>query len=42
MSTFGYKHPKYANAVMDYLRQLDKDILFMQGQAEALSKQKMV
>jgi len=37
---FALKHPKYAKDIMSYLQELDKDIIFMQGQAEQLNKRK--
>ncbi|MBD3231749.1 UTP--glucose-1-phosphate uridylyltransferase GalU [Candidatus Dependentiae bacterium] len=33
---FALKHPKYSEEIMKYLAKLEKDILFMQGKAEAL------
>ena len=35
------KHPKYSNEIMNYLMQLDKEMLLMQGKTELFSKQKM-
>jgi UTP--glucose-1-phosphate uridylyltransferase len=37
---FALKHPKYAKEIMSYLQDLDKEILFMQGQAEQINKRK--
>lgn len=37
---FALKHPKYSQPIMDYLQELDRDILFLQGKAEALNKRK--
>ena len=31
------KHPAYSAEMMEYLTQIDKDLLVMQGRAEALS-----
>ncbi len=39
---FALKHPKYSQEIMNYLKELDKDLLFLQGKAEALSKRKIV
>ena len=35
---FALKHAKYSHEIMDYLKELDKEILFLQGKAEALNK----
>ncbi len=37
---FALKNPEYSDIFLNYLKQLDKDFLVMQGQAEALSKEK--
>ena len=35
---FALRHPKYSEEVLGYLKQLDKDFVVMQGQAELLTK----
>ena len=32
------KHPKYSQEMQSYLRDLDRELLVMEGQAEALGK----
>lgn len=35
---YALRHPRYAEAVMEYLKTLDKEFVVMQGKAEALAK----
>lgn len=35
---YALRHPRYAEAVLAYLKELDKDFVVMQGKAEALAK----
>lgn len=35
---FALRHPKYAEVVLDYLKELDKEFVVMHGKAEALGK----
>ena len=37
---FALKHPKYSEEILNYLRQLDKDFVVMQGKAESLNRPK--
>ncbi|MCK4650554.1 UTP--glucose-1-phosphate uridylyltransferase GalU [Candidatus Babeliales bacterium] len=39
---FALKDPRYSKEIMKYLCELDKDILLMQGQTEALQKRKNI
>ena len=38
---FALQHPQYSDEIMKYLVNLEKDILFMQGKAEALKNRKL-
>ena len=37
--TLALKHPVYGAAMLDYLQEIDRDMLFIQGKAEALTRQ---